>query len=138
MTRASPIHWTPDRLSYVQDQLKLKATHRQIGDYLFPDIPSDAARTRVRKLVAKLKLGPPPKVHCKPPSKPIAAPPRPRVGNGGASALGLVPAHGCSFPHGHPGKPGFGFCEKPKRPGRPYCGEHWDMTHQPIRGPVKP
>ena len=35
----------------------------------------------------------------------------------------------CSWPHGHPGAPGFRFCGKRVVPGKPYCPEHAAMAY---------
>jgi GcrA cell cycle regulator len=35
----------------------------------------------------------------------------------------------CCWPIGHPGKPGFRFCEYGSVPGRPYCAEHCMLAY---------
>lgn len=36
----------------------------------------------------------------------------------------------CRWPHGDPGRPGFGFCGRPARAGLPYCDRHqYEATH---------
>ncbi|HEY7991251.1 MAG TPA: GcrA family cell cycle regulator [Stellaceae bacterium] len=35
----------------------------------------------------------------------------------------------CSWPHGHPGQPGFRFCGKRVVPGKPYCPDHAAMAY---------
>jgi GcrA cell cycle regulator len=47
-----------------------------------------------------------------------APPPPPSV-----RPLGTRVTH-CCWPMGHPGKPGFRFCEADSVPGRPYCNDH--------------
>lgn len=39
----------------------------------------------------------------------------------------------CCFPIGEPRAKNFRFCGDPTEPGKPYCGEHWRITHVPKR-----
>jgi len=41
---------------------------------------------------------------------------------------------GCRFPHGDPGKPGFGFCGAKRVPGRPYCAFHMAVAYRKPTG----
>ena len=43
----------------------------------------------------------------------------------------VAPVRRCQYPHGHPGAPGFRFCNAPARPGKSYCAEHHKVCHQP-------
>ena len=38
---------------------------------------------------------------------------------------------GCRFIHGDPRQPGWKWCGMPTLPERPYCAEHWRLTHIP-------
>lgn len=39
----------------------------------------------------------------------------------------------CRWPIGDPKKPGFGFCQRHRLPGRPYCAEHQEKSRDPQR-----
>jgi len=43
----------------------------------------------------------------------------------------VIPAHrACQWPIGHPGEPGFHFCEEESVPSKPYCLKHCNMAYQ--------
>jgi hypothetical protein len=36
---------------------------------------------------------------------------------------------GCRYIHGDPRAPGWCWCDAPTLPERPYCADHWRLTH---------
>ncbi len=55
----------------------------------------------------------------------MAQPPKQRVVE--------LSAHGCRWPTGHPGEPGFHFCNERALVGRPYCAEHATMAYVKVK-----
>ncbi|MBK8157374.1 MAG: hypothetical protein IPK59_00665 [Rhodospirillaceae bacterium] len=40
--------------------------------------------------------------------------------------------NGCAYIHGDPKADPIAWCGRPALAGKPYCAEHWDMTHIPL------
>jgi len=108
--------WTDERIEQLKDLWNQGLTTGEIGKRL--GVSKNAVVGKAHRLGLKGRPSPIKRAKAEPKKKETAV----------YSIIDLSPQT-CRWPIGDPKLPGFHFCGKPVRPGKPYCAEHCEVAY---------
>lgn len=138
------MEWTPEKIAELSRLWSEGLTTSEIGKRLGISknaVVGKAHRMRLAARPSPIKRLARPAVPRPAPARAVtpaaAAPPSAQVSpprsTGQPKRVVELSAHGCRWPIGHPGEPGFHFCSERAVVGKPYCAEHAAMAYVRVK-----